>query len=271
MHKRNLPYRKSIRLKGWDYRNPGLYFVTICTKNRRHHFGEIRDGMMGFTVPGALANYYWTKIVDQFPSVILDEHIVMPNHIHGIIGITETPDDENVGPAIYGGPENQATAPMDGGRTDNTDSDSVISDGTDAMNRVPTESPSTGTQPTKPPTAGSPIHRDPATNVDTGLSKTNPKKSKGGITKDNNPMLYKTHLGKIVRWFKGRCTYEIRDRDYHGFAWQSKFYDHIIRNEKSLKNIRQYIFDNPLRWQIDRENPDRVHEIAVEYAIGKKT
>lgn len=70
-------------------------------------------------------------------------------------------------------------------------------------------------------------------------------------------MLYEIHLGKIIRWFKGRCTYEIRNkRNYYGFAWQSRFHDHIIRNEQSLNRIRRYIRDNPLRWEIDQNNPE---------------
>ncbi|WP_445664219.1 hypothetical protein [Fodinibius sp. AD559] len=45
MPRRNLPNRKSIRLKGWDYRNPGLYFITICTKDQQHHFGGSGMGL----------------------------------------------------------------------------------------------------------------------------------------------------------------------------------------------------------------------------------
>ncbi|MDZ7694018.1 MAG: transposase [Balneolaceae bacterium] len=87
MPKRNLPYRTSIRLKGWDYRNPGLYFVTICTQDRRHHFGEIKNGIMGLSVPGCIAWHYWRQIPDHQSNVILDQFVVMPNHLHGIIGI----------------------------------------------------------------------------------------------------------------------------------------------------------------------------------------
>lgn len=205
MKKRNLPNRKSIRLKGWDYRNPGLYFITICTKDRQHHFGEIKDDIMGLSVPGSIAWHYWRQIPDHQSNIILDEFVVMPNHLHGILGIASS----------------------------------------DAINRVPTAQKQ----------VGSPIYRDP-------------KKDTGGITRQDNPMLYKNHLGRIIRWYKGRCTFEIRKRDYSDFAWQSRFYDHIIRNEKSLNRIREYIFNNPLRWQQDRENPDRVHEQAMEYMDG---
>lgn len=223
--KRIWPNRKSIRLEGWDYSNPGLYFVTICTEKREPYLGDVKNGIMGLSIPGSVAHYYWSKIKEQFRTVEIDEYIVMPNHIHGIIGIT-------------------GRDTIHGVRQDH-DADQ----GSDAMNRVPTDEDH-ATEP-----VGSPVHRDPEHNT------------KGGATGQHNPMLYKTHLGKIIRWYKGRCTFEIRKRNYSDFAWQSRFYDHIIRNEQSLSRIRKYIFNNPLRWQIDRENPNsnEVHERAVEY------
>jgi len=94
MQKRNLLNRKSIRLKGWDYRNPGLYFITICTKDRAHHFGEIRDGIMGLSVPGCLAWHFWREIPKHQANVVLDEFVVMPNHLHGIVGIEASLKDD---------------------------------------------------------------------------------------------------------------------------------------------------------------------------------
>lgn len=196
---RNLPYRKSIRLKVWDYRNPGLYFITICTKDRAHYLGEVKDGIMGLSIPGCLAWHFWRQIPEHQSNVVLDQFVAMPNHVHGIIGITGSNNNKSV---------------------------------------------------------GSSIHRDL-------------KGNSGGITQQYNPMLYKNHLGKIIRWYKGRCTFEIRKRRQLHFSWQSRFYDHIIRNENSLNRIREYIANNPLRWQIDREHPGRVHELAVKYMVQR--
>jgi REP element-mobilizing transposase RayT len=95
MQRRNLPNRKSIRLKGWDYRNPGLYFITICTKDRQHHFGGIRDGTMGLSVPGCLAWHFWREIPNHQANVVLEEFVVMPNHLHGIVGIEASGKDES--------------------------------------------------------------------------------------------------------------------------------------------------------------------------------
>ncbi len=75
----------SHRLKGYDYTSDGAYFITIVTKNREHFFGKIMNGEMVFNGLGGIANGYWKKIPDHFPDVILDEFIIMPNHIHGIL------------------------------------------------------------------------------------------------------------------------------------------------------------------------------------------
>ncbi|MFY7732230.1 MAG: transposase [Bacteroidia bacterium] len=84
----NDKYRiKSARLEGHDYRNEGLYFVTICTKNRTHFFGECNDGIMLLNDLGKLAQQFWGEIPSHFSNVSLDEFTIMPNHIHGIICI----------------------------------------------------------------------------------------------------------------------------------------------------------------------------------------
>ena len=81
--------RRSIRLRGYDYSQPGAYFVTICTKNRALQFGEIRDGSMILNEHGAIVDEIWKEIPEHFPNVTLDEFIVMPDHIHGILLLGE--------------------------------------------------------------------------------------------------------------------------------------------------------------------------------------
>lgn len=82
----------SARLQNWDYGWNAPYFVTICTQNREHYFGEIVDGIMYFSEMGKIAQQFWHEIPDHFPFVILDAFVVMPNHIHGIIIINKTGD-----------------------------------------------------------------------------------------------------------------------------------------------------------------------------------
>ncbi|MES2774849.1 MAG: hypothetical protein V4722_11730 [Bacteroidota bacterium] len=85
----------SARAQWWNYGNNGSYFVTICTKNREHSFGEIIDDEMQLSEIGKLAYKYWYHIPVQFSYVLLDEFVVMPNHIHGIITIDKKPDNDS--------------------------------------------------------------------------------------------------------------------------------------------------------------------------------
>ena len=79
--------RKSIRLKGYDYSQAGLYFITICCQNRACLFGKIDDGEMVLNDAGKHAQQCWLEIPKHFPNTTLHEYITMPNHIHGIIEI----------------------------------------------------------------------------------------------------------------------------------------------------------------------------------------
>ena len=77
--------RKLTRLKYWDYGSDGYYFITICTKNKRHYFGEIIDGKMILSHIGVIANLLWYEIKNHTDNIELGEFIVMPNHIHGVL------------------------------------------------------------------------------------------------------------------------------------------------------------------------------------------
>lgn len=87
----------SIRLQNWDYGWDGSYFITICTENMQHFFGEIEtSGKMNFSDAGNTASTIWEMIPKTFPYAHLGEFIVMPNHIHGIIIIDKRYlDNEN--------------------------------------------------------------------------------------------------------------------------------------------------------------------------------
>ena len=83
--------RRSIRLKGYDYSQSGAYFVTICVQNRESLFGNIVGGKMVLNEAGRIADSCWNAIPDHFPHVALDEYVIMPNHVHGILFITNHP------------------------------------------------------------------------------------------------------------------------------------------------------------------------------------
>ena len=79
--------RKRLRLQGYDYSFPGYYFITICTKGRICRFGEIKNGEMHLSQAGKIVEQCWHEIPVHFQNVRLDEFVVMPNHVHGIVVI----------------------------------------------------------------------------------------------------------------------------------------------------------------------------------------
>lgn len=98
MYNRNIHHRRSIRLKGYDYSQNGAYFITICTQNRECLFGDIKDGEPFLYDAGKMVQSVWNGFPDYYPYVELDQFIVMPNHIHGIIVL-------NVGAGLRACPE----------------------------------------------------------------------------------------------------------------------------------------------------------------------
>ncbi|MEO1522737.1 MAG: hypothetical protein AAFU78_18425, partial [Cyanobacteria bacterium J06633_2] len=82
-------HRRSIRLKGYDYSSPGAYFITICTYQRQCLFGEIIDRKMHLNTFGHIAAACWNEIPNHFRQTILDSYVIMPNHVHGILVITD--------------------------------------------------------------------------------------------------------------------------------------------------------------------------------------
>jgi REP element-mobilizing transposase RayT len=78
---------ESTRLKNWDYSLNGCYFVTICTKQGRHFFGQVSGGEVQLSQMGRVAEQFWMEILSHFSGVVLDRFIVMPNHVHGTVGI----------------------------------------------------------------------------------------------------------------------------------------------------------------------------------------
>lgn len=109
---------KSIRLEGWDYRNKGKYFITICTKNRHYFFGDVVDTKeknknrykVKLSSIGKIAQQYWLDIPNHFPHIGLDEFVIMPNHIHGILTIKEKPAVENKETQVNNKEKNQQMA-----------------------------------------------------------------------------------------------------------------------------------------------------------------
>jgi REP element-mobilizing transposase RayT len=183
--------RRSIRLRRFDYAQPGAYFVTMCVQNRECVLGNIvglpvgahggapafddRDGAahMELSAYGRIVTDGWHHSAQIRQEIELDAFVVMPNHIHGIVVVR-------------------------GGR---------------AYRRAPLPSDEDQRQPRS--------------------------------------------LGSFIAGFKNATTVRINTlRGIPGQPfWQRNYYEHVIRDETELHCIRQYIANNPMQWEMDRENP----------------
>jgi len=170
---------ESARLRSWNYASSGWYFVTVCTKQLKPYFGNIDQAVTNMNDLGRTANQYWFDIPKHHEYTAIDEFVVMPNHIHGIIAIAETLD-------------------IDASRVETLHATSL---------RSPTR------------------------------SSISPRKGS---------------LGVIIRSYKSAVTRWARMNGYPNFAWQPRFFDHIIRNEDALSRIRTYIQNNPQKWEFDK-------------------
>ena len=84
-HNSDFHHRQSTRLNGYDYSRSGAYFITICTHDREHLFGDIVNETMELNKLGDVARSHWQQLSQHHLNIIIDESIVMPNHLHGII------------------------------------------------------------------------------------------------------------------------------------------------------------------------------------------
>lgn len=166
---------ESTRLPSWDYAAPGYYFITICIRAFTPYFGQILEGEVRHSPLGQIAYEYWADIPDHFPNVNLDEFIIMPNHVHGII----------------------------------------------ILNEPPVKTPN-------------------QTKFDHAASLPRVKLPRPGS------------ISTVVRSYKSAVTRWAKLNQFQQFAWQPRFYDHIIQDEHALQAIREYIQANPLRWEEDQ-------------------
>ncbi len=90
----------SSRLPGWDYATPDMYFVTVCTKDMRCYFGKVVDGKMFLNKVGEIAHQNWLSIPSHNKNVNLDSFIINPNHMHGILILSDWTENPETHPAL---------------------------------------------------------------------------------------------------------------------------------------------------------------------------
>ena len=204
---------KSIRFANFDYASNGAYFITICCKEMKHYFGHVCEGAMVLNEHGEIAEQIWAMISQHFPFISLGSFQIMPNHMHGILIIDH--------PA----PVASRFIASDTNVNHNDADPFFVNTDVDIISETRSIASIRGAD-------------DDA------------KNNFGGATGINNPMLHE-NIGRVIRWYKGRCTFEIR-KNLSEFTWQSSYWDNIIRNSKSYENIQNYIENNPKKWSEDR-------------------
>jgi putative transposase len=172
-------HRRSIRLPGYDYSQPGYYFITLCVENRENLFGQVKDEQITLNETGKLIDHCWRMLPSHFSHIRLDVFQTMPNHLHGIVNIVGAKHSFYVIQNI----------------------------------------------------------KEPAGNA-------SPLRPNG-----TNP----GSLGAIIQNFKSVTTRKINQiRKSSGIRlWQRNYYEHIIRNQDDYYRIRQYILENPSKWDRD--------------------
>lgn len=202
--------RRSIRLQGYDYSQPGAYFVTACTQNSEYLFGDIADGEMALNEAGQMVQGVWDALPMHYLGIKTDAFIIMPNHIHGIIIIRPSdmgPSSSAVGAGPRACPGN-APQSHDIGRP-HVGHPRV---------RLPHPGQPQGVAPTKTVTLPDVVHR---------FKTLTTKRYTDGVK----------HNG----W-----------KPFPGRLWQRNYWEHVVRNERELHRIREYITNNPAKWESDR-------------------
>jgi len=194
---------KSARAVWHDY-NGGIYFITVCTKNREHFFGEINNGNIQLTKIGEYVSENLEGITDHYPYAEIPLFVVMPNHWHAIVFI-DAPC-RGVACNVFMGATNEAN-----------------NNGKDVACNV-----FTGI------TNGANNGKDVARNVSTNEKMVEIAKRQ-------------SLLCVTIRGIKSAVTRFANDNNID-FAWQTRFHDHIIRNQNEINRIADYIENNPANW-----------------------
>src|SRR5665648_936839 len=252
----------SVRLQNWDYGWNAMYFVTICTQGRECYFGEINNGEMHLTEIGKIVESEWLKTFELRPDMNLTsvEYVVMPNHFHAIIMIGEneynTKRDAQRDAQHDGQRDEQCDGQRDAQRDEQCDAqhDGQRDEQCDAQRDAQRDGKRDAQHDAQRDGKRDAQRRDAmhcvptiATAIATTAALTtttiNESKNKFGPQSKN--------LASVIRGFKIGVTKNAR-QIHVGFAWQSRFYDHIIRNDESFHRISNYILNNPGNWTNDK-------------------
>ncbi len=227
-------HRRSIRLKGYDYSQAGLYFITICCQNRACLFGKIENGAMILNNAGTMIKNEWLKLSERFTNIALHEYIVMPNHFHAILEI--------VGATLVVA------------QNDVAQNDVVAQNDITAPNDVVGQMDMVAQNGNGDVIHGQPqiqIHGQPQIQIH-GQPQIQIHGQPQGIAPTGKT------VGDVVGAFESITTVEyirgVKNYNWRPFdqkLWQRNYWEHIIRYEQSFLKISGYIANNPANWNND--------------------
>ncbi len=223
----------SARLQNWDYSNEGAYFITICTKDKVHLFGEIENGAMVLSKVGIIADILWYEIKYHTRNVELGEFVVMPNHIHGIVLLKSNEQNTIYNPGRIAPVETLHATSLQH-RLDNNIGDIAPVETLHATSLQPSGVNHPGHIAPVETLHATSLQHPPSIN-----------KKMASISPKSNS------ISTIIRSYKSAVTRHAHRLGYE-MEWQTRFYDHIIRNPTSFAKIANYIVNNPANWKEDK-------------------
>jgi REP element-mobilizing transposase RayT len=216
----NMHNRRSYRLKGYDYNQAGLYFITICVKNMECTFGEIVNSEMVLNKIGRIADECWLEIPKHFPKILLYEYSIMPNHMHDILHLKQDGcvPNKKIGNSLVG--------------------TSHVMSLQDDPNK------NSGNNVVSHPDKLFPLEYTLFTPIPGIDFSTNNQR------KFSNPL--PESVSVIIQQYKASVKRNCNKSNEYEFNWQSRFYDHVIKDEQSYLRIADYIKSNPKNWKDDK-------------------
>jgi len=217
-------HRRSIRLKGYDYSQAGLYFITLCCHNRVCLFGNIENGRMILNEYGHIAYNEWMKTTEKRNNVELGEFVIMPNHIHGIVRLLDR------GELHSPHNTNELHSPNKQDVCDSSNKQDVCD------------------SPNKQDVCDSSNKQGVCdTSNEQGVCDT---PNEQGVC--DTPLRSPSQtIGAIVRGYKSSVTKQLDLLGFNEKIWQRNYHEHIIRDEQSHMKISNYIINNPANWDND--------------------
>jgi REP element-mobilizing transposase RayT len=241
----NNKYRiESSRKPGWDYSRSGYYFITVCTCDRNHLFGEVIGGKMIINSFGEIVNNEWIRSFEIRCELIRDEFTVMPNHFHGIVQIRKplsANNSANTNPVGMHGQTENVNPVGTRGQTENVDPVGTRGQ-TENVDPVGTRGQTENVNP---------VETHGRASLPTGIAYRAPKS-----------------VSSFMAGMKSIITKRINEirNTPRADVLQARFHDHVIRNEDELNRIRQYIRNNPRNWGEDRFNSTFKNIVSEECA-----